>query len=705
MSKKLPPKGGNGGGKYRGGFLGALRGDWRSIARDEQLPPAGDWTTWIFCAGRGAGKTRSGAEWVQERVETGVARRIHLIAPTAADCRDVMVEGPAGILSIAQPHLRPIYTPSLRKLEWPNGAIALLFSSDDPSRLRGPQCDLLWVDELCAMRSAQEVLDMAMMGLRLGKDPRCLITTTPRPIKPFRALIDRTGKDVVVTRCSTMANAENLARPFLSQLQQYQGTRLGRQELNAELLTDVPGALWTLTMIEDTRIDEAPAQFQRIVIGVDPAGSTAEWADMTGIVVAGLSHENHLYILEDASGSYTPSQWAQVVVDLYHRHRADRICVERNYGGDMCEAVIRGADPSVAIKTVTSSRGKILRAEPIAALWEQKRAHVVGSMPALEDQLCNFTHSYDRSRDGSPDKLDALVFAATELTAGATAGGYFSVNSLLVGNGVPVDVPRMVSYVAAVAATPTKSGEQLGVVYLAIDEHKVNPWPVVIVDYDLRPVDEALFGRYLPAIYERLESLAKTCECANPGLFLHASTGVSAALFQAAVERGLHVHNIDALAEWGTAPLADRAAAASRYLHTAKHVKIAKAAYEKFIEHCGVTKNHLIAQLTSFRLDEEQEGNNDELLRALLSAVRIALDDSSAAIDAEPASAPAPSPRPPPPPPHIMLRPGTHVIDGATVNVLGDQGDLLTVYVSAGRHIVDDKITYAITGLGGIVVG
>lgn len=254
MSKKPPPKGGNGGGKYRGGFLGALRGDWRSIAREEQLPPPGTWTTWIFCAGRGAGKTRSGAEWVQERVESGAARRIHLIAPTAGDVRDVMVEGPAGILSIAQPHMRPTYTPSLRKLEWPNGALALLFSADDPSRLRGPQCDLLWIDELCAMRSAQEVLDMSMMGLRLGKDPRCLITSTPRPIKPFRALIDRVGKDVVVTRCSTMANAQNLARPFLSQiLQQYQGTRLGRQELNAELLTDVPGALWTLAMLEDAR--------------------------------------------------------------------------------------------------------------------------------------------------------------------------------------------------------------------------------------------------------------------------------------------------------------------------------------------------------------------------------------------------------------------------------------------------------------------
>ena len=339
------------------GFVAALRSDWRSLARPEQLPPPGDWTTWVFCAGRGAGKTRSGAEWVQERVEAGIAKRIHLVAPTAADCRDVMIEGASGLLSVSPSHMRPTYLPSLRKVEWPNGAVALLFSSDEPDRLRGPQCDTLWIDELCAARRPQEILDMSMLGLRLSRDPRCLVTTTPRPIKPFKALLARAGQDVVVTRCSTMANAENLARPFLSQiLQQYQGTRLGRQELNAELLLDVPGALWTLQMLEDTRVNEAPAQFQRIVVGVDPAGSSAEWADQTGIVVAALGHDGHTYLLEDASGRYTPAQWAQVVVDLYHRHRADRICVEKNFGGDMAEHTIRSADPSVAIKAVTSSR-------------------------------------------------------------------------------------------------------------------------------------------------------------------------------------------------------------------------------------------------------------------------------------------------------------------------------------------------------------
>jgi phage terminase large subunit-like protein len=680
-------------GDLRRRLSAALSTDWRSIAREEQIAPAGDWTTWIFCAGRGAGKTRSGAEWVQERVETGVARRIHLIAPTAADCRDVLLEGPAGVLSIAQPHMRPIYSSSLRKVEWPNGAVALLFSSDEPDRLRGPQCDTLWIDELCAMRSAQEVLDMAMLGLRLSKDPRCLITTTPRPIKPFKALVARAGQDVVITRCSTMANAENLARPFLSQiLQQYQGTRLGRQELNAELLLDVPGALWTLQMLEDTRVKEAPAQLQRIVIGVDPAGSSAEWADQTGIVVAALGQDQHVYIIEDASGNYTPSQWAQVVVDLYHRHRADRICVERNYGGDMVEATIRTADPSVAIKTVTSSRGKVLRAEPIAALWEQKRAHVVGSLPALEDQLTNFSHAFDRARDGSPDKLDAAVFACTELTSGATAGGYFSVNSLLA-NGEPVDLPRRISCVVAVAATPSKSGEQIGVVYLGCDEHKVNPWPLVILDWDLHAVDDALFERWLPALFERLASLALACETESAGLWLHGSAGVSAALLQQSTDRGYRAHDIDSQVDWAAAPLADRAAAASRHLHTGRRVKIARPAYEKLVEICGHRRNHLLAEFSTFRLDEEME--SDELLRALLSGVLISLDNSGAAagdvqISPQPIAPPAQPVRPPVP--TIFLTPGKHVIDGRAVDVPADgDKDLVEYPIDPGPHIVDEK--------------
>lgn len=610
--------------EFRRRFTAALRSDWRSIAREEQLAPAGDWTTWIFCAGRGAGKTRSGAEWVQERVEAGTARRIHLVAPTAADCRDVLLEGPAGILSIAQPEMRPIYSSSLRKVEWPNGAIALLFSSDEPDRLRGPQADTLWIDELCAMRSAQEVLDMAMMGLRLGKDPRCLITTTPRPIKPFKALVARAGQDVVITRCSTMANAENLARPFLSQiLQQYQGTRLGRQELNAELLLDVPGALWTLAMIEETRVNEAPAQFQRIVIGVDPAGSTAEWADQTGIIVAALGHDSHLYILEDASGSYTPSQWAQVVVDLYHRYRADRICVERNYGGDMVEATIRSTDPSVAIKTVTSSRGKVLRAEPVSALWEQKRAHIVGSMPALEDQACNFTHAWDRARDGSPDRLDAMIFAATELMSGAAPGSYFNGASLLA-DGQPDVRPLCIQQVFAVLSCPARSGSAAGCVIVATSPNDVAP-RFHVLDWMIAEIDQVLSIEWLSVAYARVlefstewKALSESPEimieddafgeAAFELCLMHAySTGAAINLCKINRGRGEQIPTLERLVE------------ASRAKINSGAVKIARPAFERQEPFRSSNVNHFMTQVLTFRPEVREA--SVELVQALCIAV------------------------------------------------------------------------------------
>lgn len=614
----------------------ALRTDWRSIAREEQIPPPGDWTTWIFCAGRGAGKTRSGAEWVQERVETGVAKRIHLIAPTAADCRDVLLEGPAGILSIAQPHMRPVYSSSLRKVEWPNGSIALLFSSDEPDRLRGPQADTLWIDELCAMRSAQEVLDMSMLGLRLGKNPRCLITTTPRPIKPFKALVERAGRDVVITRCSTMANAENLARPFLSQiLQQYQGTRLGRQELNAELLLDVPGALWTLAMIEETRIAEPPAQFQRIVIGVDPAGSSAEWADQTGIIVAALGHDSHLYVLEDASGSYTPSQWAQVCVDLYHRHRADRICVERNYGGDMVEATIRSVDPSVAIKTVTSSRGKVLRAEPVSALWEQKRAHIVGSMPALEDQACNFTHTWDRARDGSPDRLDALVFASTELMSGAAPGGYFSEVALLV-DGQP-DVPPTSVFctheVFGVLAATARTGSAVGFVVCATSATDVAP-RFRVLDWGLAEIDAALTVEWLASAYARVVELSKEWRAMlePPRIMLemddygqNAFATCEWHLFETRI--GINLCKIDRR-RGVPIPTLEQRVESCRATMNGGTVKIAKPAFEREIAFRSSNSNHLLTQLRRF--SPEARDVPVELVAALCIGVGLWIGDGMA---------------------------------------------------------------------------
>ncbi len=686
------------------GFAAALKADWRALARPEQVPPAGDWTTWVFCAGRGAGKTRSGAEWVRERVEAGIAGRVHLVAPTAADCRDVMVEGASGLLSVFPAHARPTYLPSLRKVEFPNGAVALLFSSDEPDRLRGPQCDTLWIDELCAMKQPQEVLDMALLGLRVGKDPRCLITTTPRPIKPFKALLSRDGQDVVVTKCSTMANAENLARPFLSQiLQQYQGTRLGQQELEAELLLDVPGALWTIATLDETRVNAPPASFQRIVIGVDPAGSSAEWADQTGIVAAALGHDNHAYILEDASGRYTPAEWARVVVELYHRHRADRICVERNFGGDMVEATIRSVDPAVAIKPVTSSRGKVLRAEPIAAQFEQRRAHVVGSLPALEDQLCNFTHSYDRGRDGSPDRLDAAVFALTELTSSVAAGGFFSESSLLV-DGAPVDMPQRVNYVYAVAASPSKGADHIGIVYLA-PAHAGVAYPLTILDWATLPVDEALFERELPNVFERLAQLSVECHTrsGNAGLWAQSSSGVCAALLQHCTERGFRVSDIDTMAQWPPA-LADRAHAASRHIHSGKKVKITRAAHEKMATRCGVTRNHLLAQFQAFRADEPQDA--DELLAALCSGVLLSIEGAASGADPEleaAASAIPLAPRAAPAAPTILLTPGKHVIDGQIVNVPAD-GDRDHVWfpIESGAHVIDNVRRNVARSGGGI---
>lgn len=415
--------------KVHRSFAEALRNAWRSTARTEQLAPAGDWTTWVFCGGRGAGKTRSGAEWITERVQAGRARYISLVAPTAADCRDVMLEGPAGVLSISPSQMRPVYQPSLRKVVWPNGAQALLYSSDEPDRLRGPQSDTIWIDELCAMRQAQEVLDNAMFGLRLGKDPRCLITTTPRPIKCFKAILAREGQDVVVTRSSSYANRENLAAAFFAQIvSRYAGTRLGRQEIEAELLTDTPGALWHLERIEQLRVRTAPQLLQRVVVAIDPAVTFGPDSDETGIIVAALASDGHAFVLDDLSGRFPPEEWAKKAIGAYRTHSADRIVGEVNNGGDLIEATLRSVDPTIPFSAVHASRGKLTRAEPVSALYERGRVHHVGVFGPLEDQLT----SYDGVRSGSsPDRLDALCWAVHALQLESAASGFFDVRALL----------------------------------------------------------------------------------------------------------------------------------------------------------------------------------------------------------------------------------------------------------------------------------
>lgn len=393
----------------------ALEYDWQFWARPNQLPPDGDWTVWMRMAGRGEGKTRSGAEWVRDQIEAGNAQRVALVAPTAADARDVMVEGESGLLAISPDWNRPLYEPSKRRLTWPNGAIATLYSADEPERLRGPQHDAAWADELGAWRYP-EAWDQLMFGLRLGQRPRVVVTTTPKPTKLIRDLLTR--PDCIVSRGRTSDNRANLAPAFLDTVvRRYQGTRLGRQELEGELLDDVPGALWTRDLIERNRItaDKRPA-LRRVVVAIDPAVSSDEDADETGIVVAGLGSDGVGYVIDDRSGRYPPIEWARRAVQAYRDHKGDRIVAEVNNGGDMVEATLRMVERNAPYTAVHASRGKRVRAEPVSALYEQGRVKHVGAFPDLEDQMCNWVPD---SADASPDRMDALVWALTELIVDA----------------------------------------------------------------------------------------------------------------------------------------------------------------------------------------------------------------------------------------------------------------------------------------------
>jgi len=398
----------------------ALLFDWRFWARPNQLPPAGDWTTWLILAGRGFGKTRCGAEWLRAQacgatpLAPGRARRIALVAETAADARDVMVEGESGLLTVHPPAFRPLFEPSKRRLTWPNGARATLYNAIEPDQLRGPQHDAAWADELAKWRHAAATWDQLQFGLRLGPRPRQVVTTTPRPIRTLRDLME--DPDTVITRGTSYENVANLAPAFVKRIiKRYEGTRLGRQELKAEILEDLPGALWTRARIESLRRRAAP-ELQRIVVAIDPAVGGGIGSDETGIVVAGLGRDGHGYVLEDLSLRAGPDAWARRAVAAYRRWQADRIVGEVNNGGDLVEHVLRTVDPGVAYKAVRASRGKAARAEPVAALDEQGRVHHVGAFPELEDQMCAFGRDFDRATAGfSPDRVDARVWALTEL--------------------------------------------------------------------------------------------------------------------------------------------------------------------------------------------------------------------------------------------------------------------------------------------------
>lgn len=386
------------------------RAKWRARARPNQITPDGDWLAWVILAGRGWGKTRTGAE---DAAWAGMANpgwRIAVVAPTAADARDTCIEGDSGLLNVLPREAVQTWNRSLGELILINGTRYKAFSADEPERLRGPQHHRAWADELAAWRYP-EAWDQLMFGLRLGDHPQAVVTTTPKPTPLVKALV--AAKTSHVTRGSTFDNAANLAPSALQMLKEkYEGTRLGRQELEAEILGDLPGALWSLSTLDAYRLREAP-QMGRIVVAVDPAVTATEASDEHGIIVAGLSDQRGI-VLEDASLSGSPNEWARRAVSLYRSWSADCIVIEVNQGGDMVAHTIRTIDPNVKIREVRASRGKHVRAEPIAALYEQGRAAHVGAFPELEAQMTQMTTSGFEG-EGSPDRVDALVWAMTEL--------------------------------------------------------------------------------------------------------------------------------------------------------------------------------------------------------------------------------------------------------------------------------------------------
>ncbi|WP_203228015.1 DNA-packaging protein [Roseovarius dicentrarchi] len=393
-------------------------------AMEHQLPPEGDWRSWVIMGGRGAGKTRAGAEWVRSMVEgatpldAGPCRRLALVGETVAQVRDVMVFGESGILACSPPDRRPEWQATKGRLVWPNGAIAQVFSAHEPEGLRGPQFDGAWVDEMAKWKKARETWDMLQFALRLGERPRVCVTTTPRNVGVLRELLK--SPSTVVTSAPTEANKAFLAESFLEEVRaRYAGTRLGRQELDGILMEDAEGALWTTSALEAARVDLAP-QMDRIVVAVDPPVTGGAKSDECGIIVVGAVTRGPVqdwraYVLADASVSAaSPAKWAAAAVRAMQDWRAERLVAEVNQGGDMVTEVIRQIDPMVPVRAVHASRGKVARAEPVAALYEQGRVHHLRGLGDLEDQMCAMTVQGFEGK-GSPDRVDALVWALHEL--------------------------------------------------------------------------------------------------------------------------------------------------------------------------------------------------------------------------------------------------------------------------------------------------
>ena len=394
-----------------------LRTNWLSTARDKQLQPSIEHYIWLILAGRGWGKTRTGAQDIALYALRNENVNCAVVAPTHGDLRRVCFGGPSGLLSIVpkecylQSPDQKGFSSSTNEMRLFNGSKITGYAASEPDRLRGPQFHRAWCDEVASWRYP-EAFDQLMFGLRLGSKPQCLITTTPKPTKLIKDLVQRS--DTQVTKGNTFENADNLADSALAMLKdKYEGTTLGRQELYAEIIDNFEGALWTNDLIEESRIrEDDERQLSRIIVAVDPAVTANENSDETGIVVVGKDFNNEYYVLEDLSGRYSAEKWGRIAINAFYNWEADLICAEVNNGGDLVERLIRNIDSTISYRSVRATRGKILRAEPISALYEQRKVHHVGQYPELESQMC----SYTGETNSSPDRLDALVWGLTELS-------------------------------------------------------------------------------------------------------------------------------------------------------------------------------------------------------------------------------------------------------------------------------------------------
>ena len=394
-----------------------LRTEWLNTARDKQLQPQIKHYIWLILAGRGWGKTRTGAQDIALYALRNSNSNCAVVAPTAGDLRRVCFGGPSGLLNIVPRDCYLVstnqkgYSSSTTEMRLYNGSKITGYAASEPDRLRGPQFHRAWCDEVAAWRYP-EAFDQLMFGLRLGKNPQCLITTTPKPNKIIKDLVSR--DDVYVTSGNTFENEANLADSALAMLKEkYEGTALGRQELYAEIIENLEGALWSNKIIDEARLPEdTEKELKQIIVAIDPAVTNNEDSDETGIMVVGKDHNNEYYVLEDASGKYSPDGWARKAINCFYEWDADRIVAEVNNGGDLVERLLRGMDVNIPYRSVRATRGKMVRAEPVAALYEQRRVHHIGYFPELESQLC----SYTGETKPSPDRLDALVWGISEIS-------------------------------------------------------------------------------------------------------------------------------------------------------------------------------------------------------------------------------------------------------------------------------------------------